>query len=133
MINIYDMLNLLPIQTLTPFLIIGTIVEILISGLIFKISLKIVGGQIKLSRAIIFTIIIKSVNLAISLFAPPFFYNFYVFVLSHALWILLVMKIYKLSFGKAVIVAIIQFIITFVFSLIGVSLFIQNLKLGVAT
>ena len=131
MADIYGLLTLPFLETFTPFFIIGTIIEILISGFVFKMALKIAGSQVTLKRALLFSIIIRSINFIIKFFVPPVFYGFYILVLNSAIWILLVMNVYKLRFTGAVIVAIIQMIITFVFTVIGIPLFIQYLKLGV--
>jgi len=125
------MTSLLVLPTLTPFFIIGSIVEILIAGFVFKMALRAVGGQITLSRAMIFSIIIKSINIITSVFIPSIFYGLYILTLNTALWLLLIMKVYKLSFARAIIIAIIQLIITFVFTIIGIPTFIQFLKIGV--
>ncbi len=117
----------LPFGISFPFLI-GTILEILISGFIFRMSLKAVGGQIKLSRALIFSLAIRSINLIISLFVPPFFEGLYPVVLNGLIWLILVMKLFKIGFVKAVFVAIIQAIITFVFIFLGVPYFIKSIK-----
>ena len=128
MTDIYNIFTLLNTEGLTLFFIIGSIVEILISGFVFRMSLKAAGGDVTLPKALLFSIIIKSINLIISLFVPPVFYGLYVLVLNSAIWILLVMGMFKLSFARSILVAILQLIITFVFTVIGIPLFIQYLK-----
>jgi len=117
----------LPFGFSLPFLI-GTALEILISGFIFRMSLMAVGGQIKLSRALIFSLAIRLINLIISLFVPPIFHGLYPVVLNGLIWLILVMKLFKVGFVKAVFVAIIQAIITFVFIFLGVPYFIKSIK-----
>ncbi len=127
MLDITQLQLPLGIPLTLPFLI-GTVLEILISGFIFKMSLKAVGGQVTLSRALLFSLVIRLINLIISLFIPPFFYGLINVVLSGLIWLLLVMNFFKLSFIKAVFVAVIQAIITFVFIFLGIPYFIKSLK-----
>jgi len=114
--------------TITAEFLIGTILEILISGFIFRMSLKAVGGEVKLSKALFFSLIIRLIGLTISLFVPPLFYGLYAVALNGLIWLLLVMNFFKLSFIKAVFVAIIQAIITFVFIILGIPYFIKSIK-----
>jgi len=131
MVDIYNIISILNTEGLTPFFIIGSIVEVLVAGFVFRMALKIAGAEISFKKAILFSILVKSINLITSLFVPAVFYGFYVFTLNSAIWLLLVMKIYRLSFTRAAIVAITQLIITFIFTIIGIPMFIQYLELGV--
>ena len=131
MTDIYNIITLLTTEDLTLFFIIGSIVEVLIAGFVLRMSITFSGGQTTIPRALLFSLIIKLINIIISLFVPPVFYGVYVLVLNSAIWILLVMKVFKLTFMRAILVALLQLIITFVFTVIGIPLFIQYLKLGV--
>jgi len=131
MTDFYNIFTLINTEGLTPFFIIGSIVEVLIAGFVLRMSVTFSGGQATIRRTILFSLIVKLINIIISLFVPPVFYGLYVLVLNSAIWILLVMNVFKLSFAKAVLVAILQLIITFVFTIIGIPIFIQYLKLGV--
>jgi len=128
MTDIYNIITLLSTEDLTPFYIIGSIVEILISGFVLRMSVKLAGGQATIPRALLFSLIVKSINIIISLFVPPVFYGLYVLVLNSVIWILLVMNVFKLSFVRSIFVAILQLVITFAFTVIGIPLFIQYLK-----
>ncbi len=127
MLDITQLQSPFVVSLTLPFLI-GTVLEILISGFILRMSLKAVGGQITLSRALLFSLVMWLINFTISLFVPPFFYGLYTVVLSGLIWILLVMNFFKISFIKAVFVAVIQSIITFVFIFLGIPFFIESFK-----
>ncbi len=112
----------------TPQFLIGTILEILISGFIFRISLKAVGAHITLKRALTFSVIIRLITLITSLLVPPIFYGLYPVILTGLIWLLLVMNVFKLTFAKAIFVAVIQAIIIFAFVFFGISYFIKTIK-----
>jgi hypothetical protein len=127
-LEINNYFGLIPEEYLIPSFLIGTILEILISGFIFKMSLKTVGGQVTLPRALMFSLVMRSISLIISIFVPSVFFGLYTVMLSGLIWLLLVMGVFKIGFIKAVLVAVIQSIITFTFIFLGIPLFIQSLK-----
>lgn len=123
-----DYLAIISQQSLIPTFLIGTILEILISGFIFKMSLKTVGAHVTIARALTFSLIIRLIILTIDLFVPPFFHGLYIVVLNGLIWLLLVMNFFDIGFFRAIAVAIIQAIITFVFIFLGVPYFIRSLR-----
>jgi len=123
-----DYFALIPEQYLIPTFLIGTVLEILVSGFVFRMSLKAVGAPVTLLKALTFSLIIRSITLIINLFVPPLFYGLYIVVLNGLIWLLLIMKFFKISFIRAILVAIIQAIITFVFIFLGIPNFIRSLK-----
>ena len=131
MVDIYNILSIINREDLTLFYIIGSIVEVLIAGFVLRMSVIFAGGKATIPRALFFSLIVKLFNIIISLFVPPLFYGVYVLVLNSAIWLLLAMNIFKVNFKRAVLIAILQISITFIFTIIGIPLFIQYLKLGV--
>jgi len=110
--------------------IIGMLIQILISSIILYISVKLAGGEAKIKESILLTAVMKILNFSIfPLFSNSFgmYSGILSFVLYNALWLLLVMKFFDVSFWKAIWVAIVQGIVEFVLAFIGVMAIIGTL------
>ena len=123
-----DYFSFIPEEFFIPSFFIGTVLEVLISGFVFRMSLKTVGADVTIAKALTFSFIIRLITLIINLFVPPFFYGLYIVMLTGLIWLLLVMNFFKIGFFRAVAVAVIQSIITFVFIFLGIPFFIRSLK-----
>jgi len=104
--------------------IIGSLIGILISGIILYLSVKLVGGEANFKKSVILTAIMQLLNLIVLPLLPSFSSIFssaiMVLVLYYGLWLILVMKFFKVSFWRAILVAIAQLIVAIILGIIGV-------------
>ena len=103
--------------------IIGLLIEILISSVILYLSVKLVGGYANFNKSILLAAIMEVLNLVVF----PILLNYLGalpmailgFILYYGLWLFLVMNFFKVSFWKAILIAIVQVIVTIVLGILG--------------
>ncbi len=110
--------------------IIGTLVHVLISSTVLYMSVKIVGGKAKIKESIVLTTVMRMLNLFVfPLFSSSLgtYSGIISLVLYYALWLLLVMKFFEVSFWRAVLVAIVQGIVETVLVFLGIMAIVGTL------
>jgi hypothetical protein len=126
-----EYLSLIPEEYFLPYFLISLLLEVLISGFVFRMSLTFAGAHVTTSRALIFSVIIRVITLLIDLFVPPFFYGYYLVVLNALIWLLLVMEVFDISFYRTLLVVFIQTLINIAFIYLGIPFFIRSLRKNV--
>jgi len=103
--------------------IIGLLIEILISSVILYLSVKLVGGYADFRKSILFSAIMDILNLVVFPLFPSFFGiivgAILALVLGVIIWFILIMNFFKVSFWKAILIAIVQVIVTIVLGILG--------------
>jgi len=104
--------------------LIGLLIKILISGVTLYLSVKLVGGYADFKKSVLFSAIMDTLNLVVFPIIPVFLGSILggviSFVLFIVIWLVLVMNFFELSIWKAILVAIVQAIVTFVLAILGI-------------
>jgi hypothetical protein len=90
-------------------------VKILIYSVILYLSVRWVGGQYSFAKSLLLMILME----VFSSTAPIVLGGLIYFVLSIVIWLVLAMGFFKLSFSKAILVWIVQYIVGFILAMIG--------------
>jgi len=121
------------LQKLTFGIVVASIAKILISAVVLYLSVKIVGGKAKFNKSLF----LASVMELLDMFATPLILSYVGFpslilaaLIYPIIWLVFVMMFFEVSFFRAIIVAVVQVIISFVLVLIGLTALIAAL-LGV--
>jgi len=121
-----DNLVLYQLPSLSMAFIIGFLIQILISSLILWLSVKLVGGYADFKKTVLFSIIMQVLNLVVFPLIPSPFSLFSI-VLYAVIWLVLVMKFFDLSLGRAIIVAVLQVVVGIVLGILGLIAIIGTL------
>jgi len=103
--------------------IIGLLIKILISSVTLYLSVKLIGGYADFKKSILFSAIMDTLNLVVFPIFPSFFgiiiSAILTIFLGIILWFILIMNFFKLSFWKAILVAIVQVVVGIVLAILG--------------
>jgi len=121
-----DNLVLYQLPSLSIAFIIGFLIQILISSLILWLSVKLIGGYSDFKKTVLFSIIMQVLNLVVFPLIPSPFSLFSI-VLYAVIWLVLVMKFFDLSLGRAIIVAVLQVVVGIVLGILGLIAIIGTL------
>jgi len=118
------------LQKLTFGIVVASIAKILISATVLYLSVKIVGGKAKFNKSLF----LASVMELLDLFATPLILSYVSFpslivaaLIYPIVWLVLVMMFFEISFFRAILVAVVQVIVSFVLVLIGLTALIAAL------
>jgi hypothetical protein len=112
------------LQKITLGFIIGLFIKILISSFTLFLSVKLVGGRSSLKKSIALTTIMEMINLIV---LPLFSSGILSLFLYVVLWLVLVIIFFEVSLWKAILVAVIQGIVTLIFTILSVLALIETL------
>ncbi|MDI6826783.1 MAG: hypothetical protein QMD36_06440 [Candidatus Aenigmarchaeota archaeon] len=113
-----------------PFLI-GALVEILISGFTLWLAVKMVGGKANFLKALLFSLLMKFINLFVFPSITVFLGIFLTIILGLFLWLILVMSFFKVGFLKAIGIAMLQVIVSIILVFLAIGAVIISL-IGIA-
>jgi uncharacterized membrane protein YvlD (DUF360 family) len=111
----------------SPSLLMGAFIESLISGFTLWLAVKIVGGSSSFMKAVLFSLLMKVIYILLLPLIPSFFGLFTTIIIGMFLWIILVMKFFKVGFIKAIIIAIVQTIVSVVLAVIAIGALVLGL------
>ena len=110
---------------ITAGVILVLLLNSLVSGVVLYLSIRLVGGKHNFKKSVLLALIMNTLVMLLPTYlagvemfsAMPTiaFLLIYVFI-----WFVLVTSFFKISFGKAIIVAIVQVVVAFVLALVSI-------------
>lgn len=92
------------------------LVRILISSIILYLSVKLVGGKVNFKNSVLLVAVMEALN---SFILPLFTAGIISLAIYVIVWLLLAMNFFKISFWKAILVAIVQGIVAFLLAFLS--------------
>jgi len=111
----------------SPLFLIGTVIDSLISGFTLWLAVRMVGGDADYKKAFIFSLLMNLLGIFVFPLIPSFLGLFTSIIISILIWIILVMKFFRVGFLKAIAVAIVQFIVSLVLGFLAIGALIIGL------